>query len=96
MSWVTASKDGHGNAINCFTDCKHGDTCHIPKIAGDIGAIMSSVDVGTDGHMAIGTAELHCNGFERVEASETESASEEKAQASGPADEKPPGDGGGA
>ena len=95
MSWTTASKDAQGNAINCAIDCKHGlGCCNIPKISAAIGEIMSSVDVGTDGHMASGTAELHCNGFERVENTETESASDEKAQASEPADEKPPGAGG--
>ena len=69
MSWTTAMKDGKGNPINCGSDCKHGlGCCNIPKIADAIGATMSSVDVGTDGHMASGTAHLHCNGFERVEA----------------------------
>ena len=75
MSWSKQHEDSKGNSVNCLTDCKHGDTCHIPKITGDIVSLMSSVDVGTDGHMAVGTAHLRCNGFERVEAGESESAS---------------------
>ena len=94
MSWTAAEKDGNGNPINCLSDCKHAETCHIPKITGDIASLMSSVDVGTDGHMAVGTAHMHCNGFERVEAAEAEPA--EKAgpdsgpeDAPGASDEKP-------
>ncbi len=74
MSWTALERDGNGNAITCSCDCKHAETCHIPKITGNIASLMSSVDVGTDGHMAVGTAHMHCNGFERVEAGETEAA----------------------
>ena len=59
--------------------CKHGQydfvtpkkeltqivPCFVPKVAQNIGSLLTAVDVGADGHMASGNAELRCNGFEQ-------------------------------
>jgi hypothetical protein len=61
--------------------CKHGQhdfatdgqfykqiqPCYLPKVANSIGNILTSVDVGADGHMASGEALLKCNGYEPKE-----------------------------
>lgn len=61
--------------------CKHGQCdhetggqpwpkirpCFIANAAGSIGGILTSIDVGADGHMASGEALLKCNGYEAKE-----------------------------
>lgn len=58
--------------------CKHGNAlvetghpwnkqinpCNISKVAHTIGPILTSVDIGADGHMAGGEALLKCSGYE--------------------------------
>lgn len=40
--------------------------CNVSKMAGNVGSILTSIDVGADGHMAGGQADLRCNGFEPI------------------------------
>lgn len=62
---------------NACTSCKHGQygwptggdveqvvPCNIPNVSSCLGSILTSVDVGADGHMASGEAILKCNGYE--------------------------------
>lgn len=58
--------------------CKHGQydhptegqfhkqiqPCYLPKVASNVGSLLTSVDVGADGHMAGGEALLKCSGYE--------------------------------
>ena len=47
--------------------CKHVQgQCNIAKIAHTIAPVLTSVDVGNDGHMASGEALLKCNGYEQA------------------------------
>ena len=62
MSWsATIRVDGEGSSP-CGV-CRHQDTCHIPKVVGPIRSLLTSVDVGCEGHMAIGHADLTCDSF---------------------------------
>jgi len=56
-----------GNQVSCFRECKHASTCKISSIAHTIGPVLTSVDTGCDGHMASGTANLECGGFEPID-----------------------------
>jgi len=61
--------------------CKHGDAlvetghawnkqinpCNVSKVAHTLAPIMTSVDIGADGHMAGGEALLRCSGYEPKE-----------------------------
>lgn len=64
---------------NACQSCKHGQydhetgsktgskliqPCYLPKVANNIGSILTSVDVDAAGHMASGEALLKCNGYE--------------------------------
>ncbi len=40
--------------------------CNVSKMANNVGPILTSIDVGADGHMAGGEALLKCNGFEQI------------------------------
>lgn len=72
MTWgvLVANKEGD---LNASRECKHSvppagshySPCNIAKMAHTIGYLLTSVDVGSDGHMASGTAKLECHGFER-------------------------------
>ena len=44
--------------------CKHLGPCNVDKMAVNIGPILTSIDVGSDEHMASGEALLKCNGYE--------------------------------
>ncbi|WP_214173148.1 hypothetical protein [Geoanaerobacter pelophilus] len=52
---------------NACQSCQHTSFCNIGKMAHTIGPILTSVDVGSDGHMASGTALLKCNGYQLKE-----------------------------
>lgn len=41
--------------------------CNISKISHTIAPVLTSVDMGSDGHMASGEALLKCNGYEPKE-----------------------------
>lgn len=48
--------------------CKHNTgACQVAKIAHNVGPILTSIDVGCDGHMASGEALLKCNGYQPKE-----------------------------
>lgn len=40
--------------------------CYIPKAANTIGSLLTSLDIGADGHMACGSAKLMCSGYEEI------------------------------
>ena len=62
MSWSAAIRvDGEGPSP-CGV-CGHQDACHIPKVVEPIRSLLTSVDVGCEGHMAIGHADLTCDSF---------------------------------
>ncbi len=42
--------------------------CNVTKMAGNVGSMLTSIDIGADGHMAGGQADLKCYGFEPVPA----------------------------
>ncbi len=44
--------------------CTHSLCCNITKLGPNMASMLTSVDIGSDGHMASGVAELHCAGFE--------------------------------
>ena len=44
--------------------CKHNATCNVAKVAPLVGQLLTSIDVGSDNHMASGSAHLRCNGHE--------------------------------
>jgi len=46
---------------------KHHPPCQVAKIASSIGSILTSIDMGADGHMASGSADLKCSGFEPLQ-----------------------------
>lgn len=72
MTWgvLVTNKDGD---LNVCRECKHSvppagshySPCNIAKMSQTIGSLLTSVDVGADGHMACGTAKLECHGFDR-------------------------------
>ena len=64
---------------NPCTKCKHNSFCNVSAIVHTIAPVISSVDTGSDGHMASGTAVLKCNGFEapETESSEAEGTGED-------------------
>ena len=66
MTWVSNIVDQDGNNRDCFT-CKHIDSCQVFKVAHTLGSVLTSVDTCCDGHMASGSADLKCDGFEDKE-----------------------------
>jgi hypothetical protein len=69
MTWSAVVTDvegnkGKGNWHVC-TECQHNATCYIPKVSNSVGSLLTSVDTGSDGYMASGSAILKCNGFKR-------------------------------
>lgn len=72
MTWGVIVTNKEGETSVC-RECKHSvppagsyhSPCNIIKMAHVLGSLLTSVDVGADGHMASGTAKLECNGFER-------------------------------
>jgi hypothetical protein len=40
--------------------------CSIPAAASGIANVLTAIDFGADNHMASGTADLKCNGFEPI------------------------------
>lgn len=46
--------------------------CNIPSIGNQLGGLLTSIDVGADGHMAGGNALLQCQGFEPIPSENTE------------------------
>lgn len=44
--------------------CSHIGACNITKVGNNVASILTSVDVGCDGHMAGGEALLKCSGYE--------------------------------
>ncbi len=69
MTWSAVITDKDGNRSQegfsiCY-DCKHANgACNVAKIGHVVGTMLTVIDVGSDGHMASGRADLHCNGFE--------------------------------
>jgi cell division septum initiation protein DivIVA len=77
------AKDGDYQACQ---SCKHGQydfqtddpnwkkiqPCYLPKVAAQIGSILTCVDISAAGHMASGQANLLCNGYEPIAEPETE------------------------
>lgn len=68
---------------NACTECKHGQPdparhyntrCHIPGASWPIANMLTSIDVGSDGHIAGGNAVLECSGFEELEAQPADTA----------------------
>ena len=61
-----------GEDYQACQTCKHGqydeDTqqtpCRLPALSSCLGSLLTSVDVGSDGHMAPGEAILKCAGYE--------------------------------
>jgi hypothetical protein len=47
--------------------CQHIEACQVAKIAHNVASILTSVDVGCDGHTASGEALLKCYGYEAKE-----------------------------
>lgn len=80
MTWsasvfVEGVEDGYSQPCR---KCAHNSCCNISSIADTIGPVLTSVDTGSDGHMASGEAVLKCNGFEPVpETSEAEGSGED-------------------
>lgn len=79
MTWSIRISDKSGifpeNKWQACEVCKHRQKnpalprlvyspCNIPLVATHIGPLLTSVDVGADGHMAGGEALLKCFGFE--------------------------------
>jgi len=78
MSWsarVTKSDgtvpDGAYNACGKFIHGAIGNegrgihpNCYIPNAVNAIAGILTAIDFGADNHMATGSADLKCNGFE--------------------------------
>lgn len=69
----TTGDDGKGGQFyQACQGCKHGQVdaekrtvpCYLPKVSGVVGSLLTSVDVDANGHMASGSADLKCNGFE--------------------------------
>ncbi len=71
MTW-SARITNKGNTVGCLKECMHVQTCQIAKIAHMIGSVLTSVDTGCDGHMASGSANLECFGFEPAPPENTE------------------------
>ena len=79
MTWGAQIVRGDGTPSqknqHVCPECRHGVPgpdhrvpCSVTKLgAWAIGNVLTSVDVGADGHMASGTAVLKCNGFEALE-----------------------------
>ena len=79
---TTPTKEGAAAPdYSACMSCKHGqhdhrtdsDTgyaniqpCYIPKAVNGIGNVLTSIDVGANGHMASGEALLKCNGYEPI------------------------------
>jgi len=38
--------------------------CYLPSAGSIVGSLLTSIDVGADGHMAGGSADLKCSGYE--------------------------------
>ena len=78
MTWSARTTRPDGTIpegkYNACGGCKHAPnpdnnykgTCYVERVAGNIGSILTSVDTGADGHMASGSADLKCSGFEAV------------------------------
>jgi len=74
MSWAAVIVDQTGkrgiDGGSICPECAHGSfvldkgPCHIPRLARVLGGLITSIDKGSDGHTASGTAELLCSGFE--------------------------------
>jgi len=75
MTWSVKIVDAKGNAPKgdyfACQSCKHGQyppsgpaPCNIYRMASPVGSVLTSVDTGADGHIACGTAVLHCDGYE--------------------------------
>jgi hypothetical protein len=58
---------------NVCGQCKHQSNdwahpvCYLPLITSGLSTLLTSIDHGSDGHMAPGEAVLKCSGFERKE-----------------------------
>lgn len=65
MSWIAFITDVDGNHVQCVK-CTHYPGCKVAAVVPNIAAILTSVDMCCDGHMATGTANLACNIFEPV------------------------------
>ncbi len=92
MTWTArfTRPDGtlpEGNYTACQS-CKHGqydfvagdrkiNPCYVRAIGSQAGSMLTAVDVGADGHMAGGSADLKCSGFEPIVAETAAVAAEE-------------------
>ena len=70
----------NGPDYQACQSCRHGQNdfetgrqpwpkirpCNIPNVTSGLGSILTSVDIGSDGHMACGEAILKCNGYEAI------------------------------
>ncbi len=63
MTWSSVIVKADGSRGICI-ECKHAPMCKLPNVSYPVANILTSVDTACDGHMASGTAELRCNGFE--------------------------------
>lgn len=73
MTWSVNVRDAggklpEGTLQNACEKCKHDQFCNVRRVAWPIGNVLTSVDVGGNGHMASGTAVLQCYGFEPKDA----------------------------
>ena len=79
MTWgvqiVKADGTPSSKNYHVCTDCKHGVAdlsigrapCLVSVLGHwNIGALLTGVDVGRDGHMASGQAVMMCNGYENL------------------------------
>jgi hypothetical protein len=67
MTWGAKVTTAGGKDVQCYSDCKHYEGCYVRRASHSVGNVLTSIDVGADGHMASGTAVLQCNGFEAKE-----------------------------
>jgi hypothetical protein len=77
MTWSARFTDSNGNVpegtYSACQNCKHGQTdpnrsyhapCNLPSAGSQLASLLTSIDVGCDGHMAGGSADLKCYGYE--------------------------------
>lgn len=78
MTWSARITKADGTVDGYYMACHsciHGKgTCYLPKVVYSVANLLTSVDTGSDGHMASGSADLKCNGYEQEPEPEPEEA----------------------
>ena len=71
MTWSARITDQAGEVptgkYHACQSCTHESVCRLPMLAAQVGYLLTCQDIDCKGHMASGSAELKCNGFEAKE-----------------------------